>query len=161
MEGGLGQTIVIIMLLVAVLASAYYVTKFLAKRGRRLTQSKHIKVVDQIYLSTDKQIALIKVGTKNVLVGITNQNISLITQLDEDITAETLKHEGAGASGQNDFISKARSFFKNAWGSGEELRAAREKYKKDLKEKDEAQSSGHEDFASLYGVGKKQNERKR
>lgn len=91
MEGGLGQTIVIIGVLVAVLLSAYYVTKFLAKKGKRLTQSKHIKVIDQIYLSTDKQIALIKVGGKNLLVGITPQNINLISQVDDEIIDEAQK----------------------------------------------------------------------
>jgi len=148
MEGGLGQTIVIIGVLVAVLLSAYYVTKFLAKKGKRLTQSKHIKVIDQIYLSTDKQIALIKVGGKNLLVGITPQNINLISQVDEEIIDETQKAGNEAHANPTDFVSKTRDFIKKAWGSQQELKDARSKSKQKIKD-NKATKIPQDDFAAV------------
>lgn len=121
MEDGIESTILIIVMLIVVLLSAYYVTKFLAKRGKRLTQSKHIKVIDQIYMATDKQIALIDVGGKSILVGITNQAINYIAELDME-NIETLQEQPILVK---NLPNKIVNIVKNAKKSQEELRKTR------------------------------------
>lgn len=116
----LGSTLMIIGVMVLVLLAAYYVTKFIAKKGRRLTQTKCMKVVDQMYLSTDKQIAVIEVGKKNLMIGITNQSINLITTLDEeDIVVEENAGEAKVFGGMFD---KVGGFIKNAKDADAKLR---------------------------------------
>ncbi len=149
MEGGLEQTILIIGVMVAVLLGAYYVTKFLAKRGKRLTQSKYIKVVDQIFLSTDKQIALIKFGGKNILVGITNQSINLIAEMDEEDTALIEREAKESAIQQKSFSSTIIDFINKARGSQEELKKTRKASKQKYKNEEEISEDEKKDFASI------------
>ena len=149
MPEGLGQTVVIIGVMVAVLLAAYYVTKFLAKKGKRLSQSKHIKVIDQIYLASDKQIALIKVGGKNILVGVTNQNISLISEINEleGFASEKTAREETRPQSRKDFISKARDFVSKAWSAPQDLRNARRSQY--VQGNAGASKPGQDDFASI------------
>ena len=146
----LGQTILIIAIMVAVLLGAYYATKFLAKRGKRLTRSKYIKVIDQVHIAQDKQIALINVGGKNILVGITNQSINLIAQLDKENNDEIAKQEQEEKNQTKDFPKTIFEFVKNARNSQEQLNDAREAAKK--KRKTEGK-----DFASIIKKVKKEN----
>jgi flagellar protein FliO/FliZ len=113
----------LIGVMVLVLLAAYYVTKYIAKRGRRLTRTKCMKVIDQMYLSTDKQIALVKVGKKNLMIGITNQSINHITTLDDgDIVLNEQDDEVKPLGGMFD---KVGGFIKNAKDADQKLREYR------------------------------------
>jgi flagellar protein FliO/FliZ len=112
----------LIGIMVLVLLAAYYTTKYIAKRGRRLTKTKCMKVIDQMYLSTDKQIALVKVGKKNLMIGITNQSINHITTLDDDdIDFDEMEEANTFGSA----FGKIGGFFKNAKDADQNLREYR------------------------------------
>lgn len=118
--GELGSTLMLIGAMVLVLLATYYATKYIAKKGRRLTQTKCMKVVDQMYLSTDKQIAVIEVGKKNLMIGITNQSINLITTLDEE---DIVLEDNAGeAKVFGNMFDKVGGFIKNAKDADAKLR---------------------------------------
>ncbi|MCK5129282.1 MAG: flagellar biosynthetic protein FliO, partial [Clostridiales bacterium] len=105
--------------------SAYYVTKFVAKKGKKLTKSKHINVIDQIYLAVDKQIALINVGGKTILVGITNQAINCITEFEEDKQIHEQQQEEITQKVAKDWPTKIVNLFKKVMNSQKELKKAR------------------------------------
>lgn len=74
-------------------AAFFWIRKY-AKKGNGKNQATQIKVLTQHYLGPKKSLAIIRVAGESILVGITDQNISLIKELallDEDIPEATPK----------------------------------------------------------------------
>lgn len=74
-------------------AAFFWIRKY-AKKGNSKNQATQIKVLTQHYLGPKKSLAIIRVAGESILVGITDQNISLIKELallDEDIPEATPK----------------------------------------------------------------------
>lgn len=86
-EGGIYnffKAIYYIVMFALILAAAYYVTKFLAKKGMVQGKTKTMKVVESMPLGVDKSLHLIKVGTQYFLIGSASKNMFLISELDEE-----------------------------------------------------------------------------
>ncbi len=71
------------MLLVTalVLAAAFYTTKFVARRSQIGGKGRHMQILERLPLGKDKYLAIIEVGGKYMLVGISGQNINLVSVL--------------------------------------------------------------------------------
>ncbi len=75
-----------IVCVVAVLFMAYYLTRIYAKKmGTYFGTSKNIKVIDRIPIGKGSSIAVVELQDKQYLLGITEQNITKIDDLDEKI----------------------------------------------------------------------------
>ena len=74
-----------LVLFVGILYLAYVTTKYIGKRysmsGR---SSKSLKIIESLGLGKDSQLAVVKVGEKVLLLGITPQNVTLVKELEED-----------------------------------------------------------------------------
>lgn len=82
--GNLLQLIVLVIVFVIVLAATYYLTKWIAKSGMIQTQSTNIKVKETFRIANGKYIQIIQLGTKYYSIGVTKDNITFLTQLDEE-----------------------------------------------------------------------------
>lgn len=77
-----------IVSMIAILVAAYLTTKYIARRGIR-AKSHFMSLLDRMSLGADKYIALVEVNGKHLLIGVTNQSIHALGEVDmEDITAE-------------------------------------------------------------------------
>lgn len=85
---GAGSTIYgilyFIFMTAVILGAAYYVTRFIAKRGFGASGNRNIKVVESINLGIDKSLLLVKVGEQYMLLGSTQKNITLLAEIDKD-----------------------------------------------------------------------------
>jgi len=85
--------IILAMSTVGVLAcGAYFFIKKYTKGIDKKNPANQIKVLTQHYLGPKKSLAIVRVAGESVLIGITEQNISMIKSLsllDEDIPEET------------------------------------------------------------------------
>jgi len=83
---GTGQVIGFFVGLIAIIFAAYYVTYFIGKKaqGQNLgrIRNKNINVIDRFAISRDKSFYLVEIAGKVYVVGITNQNITLLDTLD-------------------------------------------------------------------------------
>lgn len=80
----------LIIVFVIVLAATYYITKWVAKSGMVQSQSKNIKVKETFRIATGKYIQIIQLGTKYYAIGVTKEEITFLTPLEEeqlDLTA--------------------------------------------------------------------------
>ena len=81
----IGSVLMALVVFVLILYLAYYATK---KLGKRLTikgvGNKNIKILDSIPIGQNKSVMIIETAGKTLLVGITQNEISLITELDRD-----------------------------------------------------------------------------
>lgn len=74
-------------------AAYFFIKKYSIKAGKS-SQATQIKILTQHYLGPKKSLAIVRVAGESILVGITDQNISLIkalSLLDEEIPEETPK----------------------------------------------------------------------
>lgn len=78
------QLLVVVVVFVIILVGTYYVTKWIAKSGMIQSQSKNIKVIETFKVTTGKYIQIIKLGTKYYAIGVTKDNITFLTPLDEE-----------------------------------------------------------------------------
>lgn len=122
------STLFLVLILVAVLIGAYYTTKFLSKKATGMAKSKHIQIIDRMGLAKDKALFLTKVGGRYFFIGITNQTISNLGEI-EPGEIENLAQEEEKAS-EKGFFGKFSDFLINAKNAPENLRKAREQQKK-------------------------------
>ncbi len=117
------------IVMVAILIAAYLTTKFISKKGARGV-SRNIRMVDRMTVGRDKHIMLIEVGGKNLLVGVTNQAINVLGDIDG--TALKFQKEAGGSSGKS-FLTQLKDFIINMKDAPANLNKARAEAKKQPK----------------------------
>lgn len=63
-----------------------YATVFLMRKlsGNKIGRGRTIQIVEQTFIAPKKSVCLLKLGDRVVLVGITDSNINMLTELDCD-----------------------------------------------------------------------------
>ena len=103
-------SVLYILVMIAVIAAAYLATKYISHKGRR-AKSRQMRMVDRMTLGRDKHIVLIEVGNKNLLIGVTNQTINVLGDVDGNAlkgqqgTEATPAAKGFAASVRDSFIN--------------------------------------------------------
>ncbi len=77
-----------LLVVCAILYLAFIASKYTAKISMFGAKSKNIQVVEQIVLSKDKTIAIVKIMDAYHVVGITAGNISILKDLTEEESAD-------------------------------------------------------------------------
>lgn len=78
------QLLATIVIFVAVLAVTYYVTKWIAKSGAIQSQSRNIKVIETFKIAPNKYVQIIQIGSRYYSIGVTKDNITFLTSLEEE-----------------------------------------------------------------------------
>ncbi len=77
-----GQLFYSFLIFVFVLALAYYLTKVISTKRMQVLNSKNIKVLEVVSLGVGVSMGIVQVGEKYLLVSMSKEKISLITELD-------------------------------------------------------------------------------
>jgi len=103
---GYTKTVSTLLIVIALIITTVYVLK--KKYGVRANfgrSRKLIQIVDHIPMGVKKSLFLIKVPGKHLLLGVTNDNIGLITEVaSEDIAVVKGGPAGADSNNKNDFL---------------------------------------------------------
>ncbi|QSX07188.1 flagellar biosynthetic protein FliO [Sedimentibacter sp. zth1] len=75
--------------IILVLFLTYYCTKSLSKGILKYSTSKNIKIIDKVPLGQNKYLIIIDVCDKNYLVSVTDNNINILKELDDNIVKNT------------------------------------------------------------------------
>jgi len=105
---GIGYTIGIVVVMVIVLMATYFGSKFAASKYKRYPSSKYMKVLDQLYITKDQAIIMMQIGGKNVILGLTNQSINMLSEVDA-ADVSPLENEPSVVT---DFGKKFTDYFK-------------------------------------------------
>lgn len=82
--GNIGSVVMALLVFILILYLAYFATKKMGKRlSIRDTGNKNIKIIDSISVGQNKAIMIIETAGKTLLLGITQNEISLISELDK------------------------------------------------------------------------------
>lgn len=78
------QLIATLFVFVLVLALTYFVTKWIAKSGAMQSHAKNIKVIETYKIAPSKYIQIIQIGKKQYAIGVTKEQITFLSELEED-----------------------------------------------------------------------------
>lgn len=67
----------------AILYLSYFVSKKLGAGMMQTGNARNIKILERAYLDRDKSIAIVRVGEKEYLLGISQENVTLLEKLEE------------------------------------------------------------------------------
>lgn len=90
---------------------ALYFLRRYAKPGQR-QNTPQIKVLTQHWLGPKKSLAIVRVAGESILIGVTDQNISMIKALaliDDEVPAETPDHFNQTLSSVNQFSESVKN----------------------------------------------------
>ncbi len=83
LEDSTGSTLLLIFVLLLVIFAAYFTTRYLSVKGGNLMKGKYMLVKDRVVLAKDKQILLLQVGTKYIVVGVTSQAVNHLGTIED------------------------------------------------------------------------------
>ncbi len=84
----------LIALCVLILIASYYTTKFVGKSQMKRQNGSNFQVVDACRLTQNKMLQLVRAGNKYLVIGLSKDKITLITELsEEDIVLPTKQRE--------------------------------------------------------------------
>lgn len=77
------QFIVALFMLVLVVALCYFTTRFIANYQKGVTNKGNIEVLEAKNIGTNKLIEIVRIGGKYYAIGVSKDNITLISEVDE------------------------------------------------------------------------------
>ncbi len=89
--GGSSRLAVTVVMLAIIAGVGFFLIRRYSKKSNLQTAATQIKILNQYHLSPKKSLAIIRVAGESILIGVTDQNISMIKSLsllDEDIPEE-------------------------------------------------------------------------
>jgi len=90
----------LLIVLALIILTAYLLKRFFFSKGELRNPEKSVKILSNNYIGDKKRICLVEVLGKILVLGITNTNINLLTEIEGDQVMDIVSEE------QNDDISK-------------------------------------------------------
>ena len=78
------QLFMLIIVFVFILAATYFTTKWIARSGMIRNHARNIAVKETFKIATGKYIQIIRIGSKYYAIGVSKDQISFLTALDEN-----------------------------------------------------------------------------
>jgi flagellar protein FliO/FliZ len=105
------SVIATIVLMIAVFAAAYFVSKYIGKHYKpNAGSSKHLSVIENAVVGKDRSLLIVKVGEKAFLIGSTPAQFTLLSEVD---AAQYKAEDSNAAPAPKDFISTFRDVIKS------------------------------------------------
>lgn len=90
------QLLFMLLVFVVVLAAACYTTKFLVKTGYIQSKTTNIEILENYRIAPNKNIQIVKIGTKYIAVAVGRETITFLAELSEE-ELDFHKEEPVGA----------------------------------------------------------------
>ena len=87
------QMVTALGIVLGVLLVVYYFMRRFLKRDRGGSNQQLIRVVANQYVGIKKNIALVEVPGAVLVVGISNENISMLTKIEDKIVLDSIRQE--------------------------------------------------------------------
>ena len=95
--GTIGNLFIVLLLFIFIIYLAYFATK---KMGKRLSikgvANKNIKILESVSIGQNKSIVIIESAGKVLLIGVTQNEITLICELDENMIDKSEDDKNVG-----------------------------------------------------------------
>lgn len=81
-----------VLAVVCILLLAYWCSRMLSKTWVKTSYGKHMKVIEQLHLGTDKQLLLLKIQDKTYLIGVSQSGIRMLTEVEGEFEEMQMSH---------------------------------------------------------------------
>ena len=69
---------------IAIIYLSYLASKYIGKGLGRTGSSRYMRLIDQITLGQDRHVAIMQIGGKYLLVGVTSSQINVLSEIQDD-----------------------------------------------------------------------------
>ncbi|MCH7886873.1 MAG: flagellar biosynthetic protein FliO [Candidatus Marinimicrobia bacterium] len=109
----------LLLIMVLIYGFVWLLRYFMSKKSFGNPTSEYIRVVSTTYVAPKKSVALIQVYDKAVLIGITENSMNMLTELNKDSGWQDLVQETGGAKrGAGSFSRKLSKAIKDNFNKG-------------------------------------------
>jgi len=92
----------------------YFMKRFLARDSGN-SSGQLIQVIASQYIGVKKSIALVKIPGAILVIGVTNDNIAMLTKIEDQANIEAIQQEASGMSSSfSDHLQRLTARFKSA-----------------------------------------------
>lgn len=77
----------LVVVVIAIYGCVYGLKRLAGSRGRRPGEQRLLEVIETTYVAPKKTVSLVRVADKAVLIGVTESQISMLTELNAEQTA--------------------------------------------------------------------------
>jgi flagellar protein FliO/FliZ len=89
----------LVLIIIFIYVTVFFLRKLSGARGVRGGRGQTIQIIEQAHLSPRKSICLVRLADRAVLVGITENNINMLTEFDAgELPVETVRKSTNGQS---------------------------------------------------------------
>lgn len=81
--GGIFGAVVMLLIMLAVIVGAYFVTRWIAAGALRMQKGSRMRVVDRLPLGKDKSVVVVEIGGALYALGVANSAVTLLCELPE------------------------------------------------------------------------------
>lgn len=78
------EIISLLFVFVFVIGLAYFITKKIATIGALRMQGKNMEIIETLQLGVSQMIHLVRVGEKNLIIGVSKDQITYLSEVDTD-----------------------------------------------------------------------------
>lgn len=102
------------VVIVCVYLGIFGLKRLMGNRHRTSGGQNLLQVLETAYVGPKKTVSLVRVADKSVLIGVTDERISMLTELDAEHTAEIVSADEESAAGESfsGFLKAASGKFK-------------------------------------------------
>lgn len=95
---GVVQLIVVLIMFLFVLALAYLTARFAGRFQSNIQSRSNIRVIETARIANNKYIQLVKVGTRYIVLGIGKDDVTFLTELnEEELNLDALENRTQGS----------------------------------------------------------------
>ncbi len=109
---GIIQLLVAILMFAFVIFLCYYTTKFVARYQKNIMGKGNIEVLEAKRISNNKLIEIVRIGEEYFAIGVSKDNITMLTKVDKDtLLIETVEESKNDSFSQ--IFEKVKEITKN------------------------------------------------
>ncbi len=90
-----------LLLVLGIFLGSFYLLRRLMKRDLSSPGKKIIRIIDRNYIGVKKSVTLVEVPGKILVLGVTNDHISLLTQIEDPDSIEQIKESNTNGAPMN------------------------------------------------------------
>ncbi len=110
----IGNLLIALLGMALVIYLAYFATKKMGKRfSIKVVGNKNIKIIESISIGQNKMLMIVETAGKTLLMGVTQNEITLISELDGDLIE---KQENDSQSGGMEFSKAFKTVLEQKFG---------------------------------------------
>lgn len=98
-----------LFIFVAVLALTYFVTRWIAKYQQSIAPKSKISVLDTYKIAPNKYIQVVKVGETYLVIAVSKDNVTMLTQLEESQLGDISLYTEAREEKFSDILDRVKS----------------------------------------------------